>query len=71
MAFRKLRDMNRIYILRVLEHYQGNRTLTARALGISYRGLIHKLSVYRKQGFKVVENHTSQYMRDAYRGPYK
>jgi two-component system, response regulator FlrC len=43
---RKLADIEKEYILRVLEAEGGNRTRTAQVLGISLRGLRYKLKSY-------------------------
>jgi DNA-binding NtrC family response regulator len=48
-----LNDIERTVILGALEHHKGNRTHTARALGISIRTLRNKLSDYRKLGINV------------------
>ena len=45
-----LDDMERYVILEALQHHNGNRTHTARALGISIRTLRNKLADYRKIG---------------------
>lgn len=71
MAFKKLHEVERIYTLKVLEYYHGNRTRTAKALGVSYRTLSNRISAYRSQGFKVVENHTSETLRQTYIAAYK
>jgi len=43
---RSLADIEKEYILRVLEAEGGNRTRTAKVLGISLRGLRYKLKSY-------------------------
>ena len=43
---RSLADIEKKYILRVLEAEGGNRTRTAKVLGISLRGLRYKLKAY-------------------------
>lgn len=48
-----LNDIERNVILEALLYHKGNRTHTARALGISIRTLRNKLSDYRKQGLNV------------------
>jgi transcriptional regulator with PAS, ATPase and Fis domain len=48
-----LNDIERTVILDALEYHKGNRTHTARALGISIRTLRNKLSDYRKLGIQV------------------
>jgi two-component system response regulator FlrC len=45
-----LNDIERNVILEALQYHQGNRTHTARALGISIRTLRNKLADYRKLG---------------------
>lgn len=42
----EVRELERIYILAVLEYMKLNRFHTAKALGISYRGLYMKLAQY-------------------------
>ncbi len=51
MADRKLAEVEREHILRVLKAKGGNRTRTAHTLGISLRGLRYKLKGYADQGF--------------------
>jgi transcriptional regulator with PAS, ATPase and Fis domain len=48
-----LDDIERNVILTALEYHQGNRTHTARALGISIRTLRNKLADYRRLGLQV------------------
>jgi transcriptional regulator with PAS, ATPase and Fis domain len=48
-----LNDIERSVILAALQYHSGNRTHTARALGISIRTLRNKLSDYRKIGINV------------------
>lgn len=48
-----LDDVERHVILEALEYHNGNRTHTARALGISIRTLRNKLADYRKMGIQV------------------
>ena len=48
-----LNDIERNVILAALQYHSGNRTHTARALGISIRTLRNKLSDYRKMGIHV------------------
>lgn len=45
-----LNDIERMVILQALNYHQGNRTHTAKALGISIRTLRNKLADYRKIG---------------------
>jgi len=47
---RTLDDIEREVILKALQYHQGNRTHTARALGISIRTLRNKLADYRRIG---------------------
>ncbi len=47
---RTLDDIERSVIIEALKYHQGNRTHTARALGISIRTLRNKLADYRKVG---------------------
>lgn len=46
-------EVERNAILHALREHQYNRTAAARALGISRRTLIYKLSQYRREGFEV------------------
>lgn len=48
-----LDDIERSVILNALKYHQGNRTHTARALGISIRTLRNKLADYRRAGLRV------------------
>ncbi len=50
---RTLNDIERSVILEALQYHQGNRTHTARALGISIRTLRNKLADYRLMGLRV------------------
>src|SRR3954469_15752739 len=50
----KLLDLEREHILDTLRQCRGNRTHTARSLGISVRGLRMKLSTYAKMGADVL-----------------
>jgi two-component system response regulator RegA len=47
---KKLDDIEREHILAALERQHGNRTATAKELGISLRTLYYRLEEYRKQG---------------------
>ena len=47
---RRLDDLERGHILAALQRNQGNRTATARELGISLRTLYYRLSEYQKAG---------------------
>ena len=53
MPGQTLNDIERKVILDALEYHKGNRTHTARALGISIRTLRNKLADYRKLGIRV------------------
>lgn len=48
-----LDDIERSVILNALKYHQGNRTHTAKALGISIRTLRNKLADYRRAGLRV------------------
>ncbi len=48
-----LQEMERIMIMRGLEHTSGNRTQAAELLGISVRTLRNKLNEYRTQGMDI------------------
>jgi len=48
-----LNDIERMVILQALDYHQGNRTHTAKALGISIRTLRNKLAEYRVLGIQV------------------
>jgi two-component system response regulator FlrC len=50
---RTLDDIERNVILEALQYHSGNRTHTARALGISIRTLRNKLADYRRMGIHV------------------
>ncbi len=50
---RTLDEIERAVILRSLQHHNGNRTHTARELGISIRTLRNKLNEYRKLGIDI------------------
>jgi len=52
-AIAPLQTIERDYVLRVLNQLAGNRTHTAKALGISIRTLRNKLNQYRSQGVAV------------------
>ncbi|MBI3534802.1 MAG: sigma-54-dependent Fis family transcriptional regulator, partial [Deltaproteobacteria bacterium] len=47
-----LNDIERNVILEALQYHNGNRTHTARALGISIRTLRNKLAEYRRLGIR-------------------
>jgi DNA-binding NtrC family response regulator len=47
-----LEEIERAYVVRVLEHFEGRRTLAAHALGISYPTFLRRL---RELGFDVKE----------------
>ncbi len=49
----RLEEIERQAIFQALREHQGNRTETARALGISRRALLYKLQRFREQGFEV------------------
>ncbi len=49
----KMEDIERDAILKALRENDGNRSETARGLGISRRKLIYKLQTYREQGFVI------------------
>jgi DNA-binding NtrC family response regulator len=48
----RLEEIERHAILQALREHQGNRTETARTLGISRRTLLYKLQRFREQGFE-------------------
>ncbi len=50
---KSIRDMEREIILQALESHEGNRTHTARTLGMSLRTLRHKIKQYREAGFAI------------------
>ena len=50
---RTMEDVERDVILKTLRENDYNRTLTAKALGISRRALLYKIKRYRHQGFPV------------------
>jgi len=47
---RRLDEVERLHILAALKRHEGNRTATARELGISLRTLYYRLSEYQKAG---------------------
>jgi DNA-binding NtrC family response regulator len=49
----RLDEIERQAILQALRQHDGNRTETARSLGISRRALIYKLQKWRASGFNV------------------
>ncbi|TVQ78244.1 MAG: sigma-54-dependent Fis family transcriptional regulator [Bradymonadales bacterium] len=51
-----IKEMEREVILESLRAHHGNRTHTARALGMSLRTLRHKLKQYREHGYQVEFN---------------
>jgi DNA-binding NtrC family response regulator len=55
-----LEEVERVLILRTLDDFEGNRTRTAVALGISVRCLRDKLRHFRDQGFAVPGPNSSQ-----------
>ena len=48
-----LEDLERQHILSLLDQHQGNRTLTAKALGISRRTLQYRIAEYERSGVRV------------------
>jgi DNA-binding NtrC family response regulator len=44
------------WILHVLEHFKGNRSHAAKALGISIRTLRNKIDLYKKMKIQVPES---------------
>jgi Bacterial regulatory protein, Fis family len=60
-----LLDLEREHILETLRRCLGNRTHTARSLGISVRGLSIKLATYAKMGAEVPppSPHSSHFLR--------
>jgi transcriptional regulator with PAS, ATPase and Fis domain len=50
---RTLDDIERAVILKSLSYHNGNRTHTAKELGISIRTLRNKLNLYRKAGISI------------------
>ncbi len=49
-----LRDVEQETILLALNHYDGHRTKTAKALGVSMRTLRNKLHIFRAKGIEVI-----------------
>lgn len=49
----KFDDLQREYIIAVLEHLKGNRTHTANSLGLSVRGIRNFINIYKWQGYKI------------------
>jgi hypothetical protein len=58
-----LEEVERALILRTLDDFEGNRTRTAVALGISVRCLRDKLRHFRNQGFAVPGPNSSELVR--------
>jgi two-component system, response regulator FlrC len=54
-AIPTLADVERVHIIETLHRYGGNRTQTARSLGISIRCLRDKLHEYARRGFAIPE----------------
>jgi two-component system response regulator FlrC len=52
---RSMKEMEKEIILQALSEHQGNRTHTAKALGMSLRTLRHKLKLYRDEG-EIIES---------------
>lgn len=50
-----LDELERSTILSALRFFNGNRTHTANALGISVRTVLKKIVIYKEQGFVVPE----------------
>jgi hypothetical protein len=48
-----IRAVERDLILETLAHTHGNRTVSARLLGVSVRSLRNKISVYSAEGFHI------------------
>lgn len=55
-----IREMEREIILQALDAHSGNRTHTAKSLGMSLRTLRHKLKQYREQGLLNESGETGQ-----------
>lgn len=54
MRIRKLADIEREAILIALYRFRGNRTQTAKALGVSLRTIRNKIDQYRIEGAWVI-----------------
>ena len=50
-----LGDLERETILKAIYVYKGNRSLAARALGVSRKTLYARLKSYQKAGFKILK----------------
>lgn len=48
-----LQEVKENHILRVLRHFNGNRSKTAQALGVSVRGLRNTLKILKEAGLPV------------------
>jgi DNA-binding NtrC family response regulator len=55
-ATKSIRDMEREMIVQALAVHHGNRTHTARALGMSLRTLRHKIKLYREKGLFIEDD---------------
>lgn len=60
--WRTLDEAERIFILTRLDIMKGNRTHTAKSLGIAIRTLRHKLDRYRYEGHAVMEHADGKYL---------
>src|SRR3981189_1601043 len=49
----RIRDVERDLVLETLAHTHGNRTVSARLLGVSVRSLRNKISEYSAEGFHI------------------
>ena len=55
-AFTKTLDaLERDLILKAIHTYKGNRSLAARALGISRKSLYARLKLYQKKGYRFLK----------------
>jgi DNA-binding NtrC family response regulator len=48
-----LEDLEREAIVAALDHFEGNRTTAAQALGISVRKLQYKIKEYQQAGIRI------------------
>jgi len=52
----KLYELEKIAILKCLEHYDWNRTITAKSLGLSIRTIRNKIDQFKKAGMNIPDN---------------
>lgn len=53
LDYRTLEDLHRGWFLLKLREHGGNRTKTAKAVGLKVSGVIHHINKFRKRGYKI------------------